>query len=66
MDQSTGLPIAVAKTGFYAEYNKIVALGSKFIILALMLWAGATPILTRGGEASPYDCLLYTSPSPRD
>ena len=55
MDQSTGLPIAVAKTGFYAEYNKIVALGSKFIILALMLWAGATPILTRGGEASPYE-----------
>lgn len=61
MDQSTGLPIAVSKTGFYAGYNKIVALGSKLIILALMLWAGATPLLTKGAKGSPYEAGVVLS-----
>ena len=61
MDQSTGLPTSVAKTGFYAGYNKIVALGSKIIIFALMLWAASTAVLPKGDETPGYEAGLVLS-----
>jgi len=49
MDQSTGLPIAVAKTGFYAEYNKIVA----FHYFGFDVMGGCNPFFdARGGDLS--------------
>ena len=35
--------IAVAKTGFYAGFNRVVAIGAKVILAALILWAVLTP-----------------------
>ena len=39
----TELPITTAKAGFYSGFNRIVALGSKILIGALILWAALFP-----------------------
>ena len=68
------LPIATADSGFYTNFNKLVALASKIIIALLVVWAAIFP--DKAGEilgamrswsfANLNYCLLYTSPSPRD
>ena len=37
------LPIAVAGSGFYSDFNKLVALTSKVVIALLVLWAAVFP-----------------------
>ncbi|MEE9271754.1 MAG: BCCT family transporter [Robiginitomaculum sp.] len=36
--QQRSLPIKLAKNGFYKGFNRIVAVGSKFLIVLLILW----------------------------
>ncbi len=43
MKQSEDLQIAIAKTGFYSGFNRIVAIGSKTILAVLILWAALRP-----------------------
>jgi len=43
MRLSEGLPISVAKTGFYTGFNRFVAIGSKLILAMLILWAAIAP-----------------------
>jgi choline/carnitine/betaine transport len=41
--QSGTLRIRLAKTGFYKGFNRIVAIGSKLLIVLLILWAAVFP-----------------------
>ena len=72
------LPIDTAESGFYTGFNQIVAVGSKILIGALILWAAVwseqagnvlkgirAAVDANTGTWYMY-CLLYTSPSPRD
>lgn len=43
MDHSERLPIAVAETGFYQGFNRIVSIGAKLILALLILWAAFRP-----------------------
>ena len=36
-------PITVAETGFYAGFNRVVAVGSKLVLAALIVWAAVAP-----------------------
>lgn len=38
-----GLRIKLAKTGFYSGFNRIVAVGSKMLIVLLIVWAAVFP-----------------------
>lgn len=42
------LSIATSKTGFYKDFNRIVAIGSKVLVVCLILWAGLFPV--KAGE----------------
>ncbi len=41
--QQKTLRVKLAKTGFYAGFNRVVAVGSKFLIVLLILWAAVFP-----------------------
>ena len=39
----THLPIGTASSGFYEGFNRTVTVGSKFLIVLLILWATVMP-----------------------
>lgn len=43
MNHSERLPVAVAESGFYKGFNRVVAIGAKVVLAALILWAASAP-----------------------
>ena len=57
--------------GFIPQWRGFAVLGTFTLLAFTLLWAINQPALAaifpnRDLVFSPYDCLLYTSPSPRD